>query len=83
MVVDETQKQRIYQVKSESINLINQMSKSKTLCFNKLIRDELDTEKRGRQSLSKLILEWVFSERQRHVINGRLLLRRMLSEEKF
>jgi ATP-dependent DNA helicase RecQ len=65
MVVDETQKQRIYQVKSDSIDLINQMSKSKTLCFNKLIRDELDTEKRGRQSLSKLILEWVFSEKQR------------------
>ena len=65
MVVDETQKQKILQVKRDSINLISQMSKSKTLCFNKLIRDELDTDKRGRQSLSKLILEWVFSERQR------------------
>ena len=65
MVVDDTQKQRIYQVKSDSINLINQMSKSKTLCFNNLIKDELDNDKTSRKSLSKLILEWVFSERQR------------------
>ena len=49
----------------EKVSMVVAMSKSKTLCFNKLIRDELDTEKRGRQSLSKLILEWVFSERQR------------------
>ena len=65
MVVNDAQKKRIYQSKSDSINLMNQMSQSKTQCFNNLIKDELDTDKTGRRSLSKLILEWVFSERQR------------------
>ena len=62
---DETHKQRLYQEKSESINLMSKMANAKSTCFNKLIRDELDTVKTAKRGFAELILEWVFSERQR------------------
>ena len=65
MSLDKAQKQQIYQIKNDSIQLINKMSQAKAQCFNLLIKEELDTEKKDRRSLSKLILEWTFSKRQR------------------
>ena len=62
---DETHKQRLYEEKSESINLMSKMANAKSTCFNKLIRDELDTVKTAKIGFAELILEWVFSERQR------------------
>ena len=62
---DETHKQRLYQEKSESINLMSKMANAKSTCFNKLIRDELDTVKTAKRGFAELILEWVFSEKQR------------------
>lgn len=62
---DDSHKQRLYQEKRDSINLMSQMANAKSTCFNKLIRDELDTVKTTKRSFSKLILEWVFSERHR------------------
>tara|TARA_B110000008_G_scaffold246226_1_gene256963 strand:+ start:586 stop:1764 length:1179 start_codon:yes stop_codon:yes gene_type:complete len=65
MSINKSQKKKIYQIKSDSIQLINRMSQAKKQCFNDLIKDELDTEKKGRRRFSEFILEWVFSKRQR------------------
>jgi RecQ family ATP-dependent DNA helicase len=61
---DEIHRQLLYQEKRESINLMSKMANTKSACFNKLIIDELDTDNPAKRSFSKLILKWVFSERQ-------------------
>jgi len=63
--VDQSTKQQIFDAKTESIQLINDMAHASNECFSTRLKNELDTDGSGRKGISRFILDWVFTERSK------------------